>query len=76
LEVKEYLYIFFNLDAKWGLVVSVRFRPLYSRERDLCAFLQDEAWAQVPVWTGAENLAPIAFRSPKLPARSEDLHNS
>jgi len=37
-DVKKYLYIFFNLDAKRGWVVSVRSRPLYSRERDLCAF--------------------------------------
>jgi hypothetical protein len=27
-----------------------------------------------PVWTGAENLAPIGIRSPDRPSRSQSLH--
>jgi hypothetical protein len=28
----------------------------------------------MPVWTGAENLAPIGIRSPDRPARSQSLY--
>jgi hypothetical protein len=28
----------------------------------------------MPVWTGAENLAPTWIRSPDLPARSQSLY--
>jgi len=31
-------------------------------------------WAVGPVWTGAENLAPIGIRSPDCSARSESLY--
>jgi hypothetical protein len=31
-------------------------------------------WAPVPVWTGAENLAPTGIRPPDRPARSESLY--
>jgi hypothetical protein len=30
----------------------------------------EAGWAPGPVWTGAENLAPIGIRSPDRPARS------
>ena len=36
--------------------------------------VQEAGWASVPVWIGAENLAPTGVRSPDLPARSESLY--
>ena len=36
--------------------------------------VQKAGWAQDPVWTGAENLAPTEFRSPYHPARSQSLY--
>jgi hypothetical protein len=34
--------------------------------------VQEAGWAPGPVWTGAENLASTATRSPGRPARSGD----
>ena len=49
----------FNLGARWGRVVNVTLRPLYSRERNLVPILHEAWWAPGPVWTGRprENLA-------------------
>jgi hypothetical protein len=33
-----------------------------------------QEWASVPVWTGAENLAPTGIRSPDRPVRSQSLY--
>ena len=42
---------------------------LYPRERPGTHCTGD--WAPGPVWTGAENLAPIGIRSPDRPALSQ-----
>ena len=36
--------------------------------------VQEAGWATGPVWTGAENLAITAIRSPDRPARGEALY--
>jgi hypothetical protein len=36
--------------------------------------VQEAEWAPVPVWTGAENLAPTGIQFPDPPARSESLY--
>ena len=41
---------------------------------DPVPIVQEAGWAPVPVWTGAENLAPTGIRSPHPPARSESLY--
>jgi hypothetical protein len=38
--------------------------PLYPRERDPEPIVQDAEWAPEPVWTGAENLAPLCTYLP------------
>ena len=42
--------------------------------KDLVPIVQEARQAPGPVWTGAENLAPIGIRSPDRPARSESLY--
>jgi hypothetical protein len=42
-------------------VVSVTPRPLFTPGKDPVPILQEAGWAPGPVWTGAENLAPLAF---------------
>jgi hypothetical protein len=41
--------------------------------KDLVPIVQEAGWAPGPVWTGAENLAPTAFRSLDRPDHSESL---
>ena len=36
--------------------------------------VKEVGWAQGPVWTGAENLAPTGIRSPVRPAPSDSLY--
>jgi hypothetical protein len=43
--------------------------PLYPRERDPVAIVQEVGWAPGPVQTGAEKLASTGIRSPDRPAR-------
>jgi hypothetical protein len=38
---------------------------------DPAPLVYEAGWATGPVWTGAENLAPIGIRSPDRPTRSE-----
>ena len=73
-EVELQLYSFFNLDSRWGWVVNVTTRPLYSRERDSIPFLYEAGWAPEPVWMGAENFASNGIRSLDRPTRSESLY--
>ena len=61
------------LGAKWGWVVNVTPRPLYSREKDPVPIVHEDGWVPGPVWTGAENLAPTGIRFPDRPTRSRDL---
>ena len=55
------LYSLFNFDTRWGWVVNVTLRPLYSREIDAVSLVQQAELAQGPVWPGAENLLPTEF---------------
>jgi hypothetical protein len=41
--------------------------------KDLVPTAQEAGWAPGPVWTGAENLAPIGIQSPDRLARSKSL---
>jgi len=41
-----------------GLVVNAVPRPLYPRERDQVAIVQEAGWAPGQVWTGAKIFAP------------------
>jgi hypothetical protein len=45
--------------------------PLYPRETDPVATVQEAGWALGPIRTSAKNLAPTGFRSSERPARSE-----
>jgi hypothetical protein len=56
-------------------MVSITPRPLYP-VKDAVPIVQEAGWATGPVWTGAENLAPIVIRSPDRPARSRSLRFS
>jgi YD repeat-containing protein len=55
-------------------VVNDTSRPLYPREGDPVAIVQEAGWAQGQVWTGAENLSRIEIQSPDRPSRSELLY--
>jgi hypothetical protein len=66
LDVK--LYYFFNLGVR---VVKAKLRPLYPRKKDQVPIIWEIVWAPGPVWTGAENLAPIGIPFLDCPARSE-----
>ena len=41
---------------------------------DPVPIVQEAGWETLPVWRGAENLAPIGIRSPDRPARAESLY--
>ena len=56
----------------WG--VSVTLRPLFTPGKDPVPIVQEAGWAPGPVWTGAENLAPIGIRCRDRPARSQSLY--
>jgi len=45
--------------------------PLYHLERDPVRIVQEAGWSTGPIYTGAENLALIGFRTPDRPAPSE-----
>ena len=49
-------------------------RPLFTPWKDPVPIAQEAGWAPGLVWTGAENLAPTAIRSPDRPARSQSLY--
>jgi hypothetical protein len=40
---------------------------------DPVPIVQEDGWAQVPVWTNAENLTPTEIRFPDRARRSESL---
>ena len=50
--------------GRWSTPRPGRFIP----GKDPVPDVQEAGWAPGPVWTGAENLAPTAFRSPDRPA--------
>jgi len=49
-------------------------RGRFTPEKDPVPIVQEAGWAPVPVWIGAENLAPTGIRSTDHPARSESLY--
>ena len=44
-----------------GRGFNVTPRPLFTPGKDLVPIVQEAGWAPGPVWTGAENLAPLRF---------------
>jgi hypothetical protein len=42
--------------------------------KDPVPIVQEAGWAPGPVWTGAENLAPIGIQYPDRPARNQSLY--
>jgi len=66
--------LFLDHGTKRGWGVSVTPRPLFIPRKDSVPIVQEAGWAPRPVWTGAENLAPIGIRSPERPARSQSLY--
>jgi hypothetical protein len=63
------LYSFFNLGARLGYVINATLRPPYPRKRAPVPIVQETGWAPVPMWKGAENLAPTGIRSPDRPVQ-------
>ena len=45
-----------------GWVVQSTSRLLYHRDRNPVHIVQEGGWAPVPLWKGAENLAPLLPR--------------
>ena len=54
----------------WSTPRPGRFTP----GKDPIPIVQEAGWAPGPLWTSAENLAPIGIRSPDRPTRSESLY--
>jgi len=50
-------------------------RPLFTPGKDPVPIVQEAGWAQGPVWTGAEDLAPTGIRSLDRPAHSLLLYD-
>jgi len=51
-----YVYIIYNLGARWGWVVNDITRPLSPHERTSVPIVQEVRWAPGPVWTGEEKI--------------------
>jgi len=66
------LFLDHGIRRGWG--VSVTPRPLFAPGKDPIPIVQEAEWAQGPVWTGTENLAPTGIRSLDRPARSQSLY--
>ena len=49
-------------------------RPLFTPGKDPVPIVQEAGWTPGPVWTDAENLASIGFRSPDRTARRQSLY--
>ena len=57
-----------------GEGVSIMSQLLFTPGKDPVPIVQEAGRAPVPIWTGAENLAPTRIRSPDRPARSQLLY--
>jgi len=53
--------LFFDHSTRSGWGVSVTPRPLFTSRKDPIPLVREVGWAPGPVWTGAENLAPLGF---------------
>jgi hypothetical protein len=63
----------FSQPRRWmGWMVNATPRPLYPRQ-DPVTIVQEVEWTPGPLWTGEENLAHTAIRSPAWPTRSESI---
>ena len=65
---------FLDYGTRRGWGVSITPRPLFTPGKDPVLIVQEVGWAPGPVWTCAEDLAPIGIRSPDRPARSQSLY--
>ena len=54
--------LFLDHGSRRGWGASVTPRPLFNPRKDPVPIIQEAGWAPEPVWTGAENLAPIGIR--------------
>ena len=66
--------LFFDHGSRRGWWVRVTFRLLFTPGKDPIPIVQEAGWAPGPVWTSAENLAPIGIRSPNRPPCSQSLY--
>jgi hypothetical protein len=66
--------LFLDDSTRRGWGVSVMPRPLFTPGKDPVPIVQEAGWAPGPVWTGAENFAPIGIWSPDRPAHSQSLY--
>jgi len=66
--------LFHNHGTRRGWGVSVMTRPFFTPRKDPVPIVQEAGWDPGPVWTSAENLAPIGIRSPDRPARGQSLY--
>jgi len=55
-------------------VVNVTPRSLYPRGKIPVPIVQEAGWTPGPVWTVAENIAPLGFKNPNLQAHSKSLY--
>ena len=66
--LRDHFTFLFLLDG--GRVVNDTPRPLYLQGKNPKPTLKEDGWAPLPVWTGAENLAPTSVGSANPPADS------
>ena len=71
-KICRYTFLF-NLGAMWGVWLTPRSGRFRTRNK-LVTTVQEAGWVPGPVWTVAENLAPIRFRFSDHPSRSESLY--
>ena len=71
---KSIAVIFLDHSTRSGWGVSVTPRPLFNPGKHPVPIVQEAGWAQGPVWTDAENLAPTGVQSVDRPACSQSLY--
>jgi hypothetical protein len=67
--------LFFDLGARWEWMVNARQRPLYRWARAPVPLIEEAGWAWGPVWTGAENIAPVETPLNSCTVHPEDLRS-
>jgi len=68
-----YIYSFFNLCARWGGWLTPR-PGRFTPRNNLVPIEREAGLASVPVWKGAEKIAPTGIRSLDRQVRSESLY--
>jgi hypothetical protein len=61
MEIEIHLYLFFNFDARWEMVVNATPLLVYSRCKDPEHIVQKVGWAPGSLWTGAQNIPSPGF---------------